>query len=636
MALKFFRQYNKWILAFGASALMIVFLIGPLMQSLGPNPANRTLGTINGKTKITFRDLSVADTELKLLQSIVGAAAYEPLQWRLMLYEAGQLEISASLGEVNQMLDQMPVDLPTLAASRTVSIDALRNAVRNLLTVIRYRWLVSGLNYQSNVRISRPVLEQLIHDWQSTASISVVSVNSSRYLDQADQSDGTQAQELFDRYKDNLRGDGKPYGFGYRYPDRVKLEYLEIPGALLLRQIKAGQPTDLRVGEVEARQYYHNHPDEFATPSDDDGQAEVNPQADAQTQAKPYLEVRQQILANLRRDHARRLGHRISAATAAIQFDDQRSQIRSQQAGSSVLPMSFEKLAERLQQQFDILPTVRRFDGIWLSRTELGLLEGIGQSRLTDEDATGSFVDYVLSAVQLSAGNDHPLASLQLEVSKTSQPLIDLDGSFYLFRLIETEAEHSPASLEQVRPRVEADAQRLAAYKILLAEQGVWRDKVHSEPLEGIGLEVGSNPIKSRPFPRRLLNPFVGKVLVPSVESVGRNEELADRVFDMCHDIAGGIPEAGLALRCDVVPNDRDQSLLLFRIDKYNPATSAAFDEMAANLIGPAGRATWVLPSIFTDDDPLAFGVLIKRVGYVPEDAPTPDDEDDIAQAADG
>jgi len=129
------------------------------------------------------------------------------------------------------------------------------------------------------------------------------------------------------------------------------LEYLEIPGALLLHQIKAGQPTDLRVGEVETRQHYHNHPDEFATPSDDDGQAEVNPQVDAQPQAKPYLEVRQQILANLRRDHARRLGHRISAAAADIQFDDQRSQIRSQQAGSSVLPMSFEKLAERLQNQ---------------------------------------------------------------------------------------------------------------------------------------------------------------------------------------------------------------------------------------------------------------------------------------------
>ena len=636
MALKFFRQYNKWILAFGASALMIVFLIGPLMESLGPNPANRTLGTINGKTKITFGDLSAADAELKLLQSIVGASAYEPLQWRLMLYEAGQLEISASLGEVNQMLDQMPVDLPTLAASRAVSIDALRSAVRNLLTVIRYRWLVSGLNYQSNVRISRPVLEQLIHDWQSTASISVVSVNSSRHLGQADQADGTQPQELFDRYKDNLRGNGRPYGFGYRYPDRVKLEYLEISGALLLHQIKAGQPTDLRVGEVEARQYYHNHPNEFVTPSDDDGQVKASSQADAQPQAKPYLEVRQQILANLRRNHARRLGRRISAAAAEILFDDQRSQIRSQQASSSAQPISFEKLAEQLQQQFDILPTVRRFDNIWLSRTELGLLEGIGQSRLADEDATGSFVDYVLSAVQLSAGNDHPLASLQLEVSKTSQPLIDMDGSFYLFRLIETEAEHSPVSLEQIRPRVEADAQRLAAYKILLAEQGVWRDKVHSEPLESIGLEVGSNPIKSRPFPRRLLNPFVGKVLVPSVESVGRNEELTDRVFDMCHDIVGEVPEASLVLRCDVVPNDHDQSLLLFRIDKYNPATTTAFDEMAANLIGPTGQATWVLPSIFTNNDPLALSVLIKRVDYVPEDAPTPDDKDDIAQTADG
>ena len=139
-------------------------------------------------------------------------------------------------------------------------------------------------------------------------------------------------------------------------------------------------------------------------------------------------------------------------------------------------------------------------------------------------------------------------------------------------------------------------------------------------------------------MPRRLLNPFLGTIQVPSVASVGRNVALVDRVFDMCRDIAaaGGVVFADQALRCDVVAHDRSQSLLLFRIDEYKPATSAAFDELAVDLVAPAGRATWVLPSVFAGDDPLALDVLIKRVGFVAEGGSGSADEDAVAQPADG
>ena len=62
--LKFFRQYNKYILSVGVALLMIAFLIQPTLSMFAPSPGNRTIGTI-GDTEITLQDQRQAGTTLR-------------------------------------------------------------------------------------------------------------------------------------------------------------------------------------------------------------------------------------------------------------------------------------------------------------------------------------------------------------------------------------------------------------------------------------------------------------------------------------------------------------------------------------------------------------------------------------------
>ena len=76
MTLKFFRKYNKFILAGGGTLLMIAFLIQPFMNQFGPNPANAAIGFIDGQ-KITRSDVLAAGYGVVLFPEGTSTQGYE-------------------------------------------------------------------------------------------------------------------------------------------------------------------------------------------------------------------------------------------------------------------------------------------------------------------------------------------------------------------------------------------------------------------------------------------------------------------------------------------------------------------------------------------------------------------------------
>ena len=67
--LKFFREYNKYILVVGVALLMVAFLVGPTLSMFAPEPGAEMIGSI-GDRQVTILDLRQAKSELTLLQDV--------------------------------------------------------------------------------------------------------------------------------------------------------------------------------------------------------------------------------------------------------------------------------------------------------------------------------------------------------------------------------------------------------------------------------------------------------------------------------------------------------------------------------------------------------------------------------------
>src|SRR5688500_7803220 len=87
-----------------------------------------------------------------------------------------------------------------------------------------------------------------------------------KYLDAAKAQPIT-AEQLnahFDKYADTVAGDASdanPFAFGYKYPDRVKLQYVAITRADVRKVVEASKTA--YDWEVEARKYHRQNQAEF-------------------------------------------------------------------------------------------------------------------------------------------------------------------------------------------------------------------------------------------------------------------------------------------------------------------------------------------------------------------------------------
>src|SRR5690606_1841290 len=134
-------------------------------------------------------------------------------------------------------------------------------------------------------RLSEPLIQHFLYDEQATVAGEAVLVDSERYLDQVAPPTEAELEALFAQYRDDLRGQGEPYGFGYRVPSRVKIEYLVVPMDRVRSQV--------RVSVAEAMAYYDDHAAEFRA------EPPATATAPAEPQVRPYAEVRDQVIDRL-------------------------------------------------------------------------------------------------------------------------------------------------------------------------------------------------------------------------------------------------------------------------------------------------------------------------------------------------
>jgi len=609
--LKFLRKYNKYILVVGCCVLMVVFLLPNLNSFVRSDPSTLPVGTLADGTEFTVADQRNAQAELGLLARLspylVQGIDRDPLRWTLMLHEAQAIGLHASDFQVDQELIRAqvdPADLKKIANQAGVRQEHIRQAMRRWTVVQRYYRAMYGLGEDQAPRISAPFLERFMFDRFSTLRVNLLLVPATLYEGQAPDPSDEQVQQLYDQHRSNLAGQSEPYGFGYKLPDRVWIEYLHVPFDPVRET--------LAIEEAEALGYYDEHLERF------------KPSEPPEAPPKPYEDVRDRVIQQLTDDKARdKCRDMIRAAQHHLIEAHQHlpTQDGYVQLPAGWRPPTLESIAKLVQAEFGVMPAVHLRDDAALDENSLASLPAISDATVLDTQDE-RFVPYVLSTREIDTGRASPLSRYSMQVGVPSRPMSNYGGSCFIFRLIDAKPAADPESLDEVRDQIIADARRLAAYQIMLEDKDAWRKRLESETLVKLEARLETTAITPPPFPRR--HPGGS---APQLPGIGSNPDFVDRLFKLVGSIKldgdDDIQGTPIADRSGVVELPAKLALALVRVEGYEPMVGSEYERMISLPYVPRMiHADLLIQSELKD--PLALDQIKARLGFV-----SPDDEEE-------
>jgi hypothetical protein len=265
----------------------------------------------------------------------------------------------------------------------------------------------------------------------------------------------------YEQYKNTESGTGE-FGLGYRKPDRVKVEWVEIN--------KTKVAASIRLNEVHVRERW-----DMANPG---GTTAAFATARADFELTLRNEYAEEIIKfsdakfrELAGDAARKLTANGKFRVLPADWKETRftmDKLAAEIAAAIKAETTTPDLAERWQSPVEIeLPLVNAETG-WLDSKELQKLSGIGASTLADGNRTVPFPELALGARELD-----PAFSLPLQVGVIpvfDRTLSDRTGNHFYFRVTAARPKGEPEGLDEVREQVVIDIKKIRAFALLSTE----------------------------------------------------------------------------------------------------------------------------------------------------------------------
>lgn len=506
---RFVQRHGKKLMAVFAAFLMVSFAASGMLTP-GAGGGNPVIGRIGGEDGEAIRgeELFAARQQWQLLNrlsagtgpdgrpralsSLLGPQVEaeitrQPILFLLLQKEAERLGVTVSEDNLQTVLTSMP-GLITPDPERN---EQIARAVRGLLLVLN-----AGQRAASVIKISDPMVQHQLAQVQQSITLDLVDFTSAKYIDQAKAKPIT-AEEMkahFEKYADTIRGDASernPFGFGYKYPDRVKLQYIVVPKADVRKVVEASRtPYEW---EVEARKYYRQNQAQFqAEPTTQPKQAfDLTAPPSTQATTKPYDAVQQEIKEQLISEETERRMNAIrdrlvstlaadwvayrnavgANAGATAQTATAPATAAAPESSQGVPYASFEylqKLAQQIQanKQFGVLPTAVSIADRWLTLDDLNKLPGVGQAHLNGVPM-GS---YIMSTAAPFIPEAQRKEGGWLRVMEPTRPMVDPNDSIYIVRISAADPSHKPATIAEVEPQLRADLLTARAYELAKAD----------------------------------------------------------------------------------------------------------------------------------------------------------------------
>ena len=470
---KFLRKYDKWILAIGGSLLLITFLVPQAIQGLSQYSAQTgaTWATVGAPpATLTAGEADFFRRQVRLIDSLgpqnilnrIGAGS-DPAHWFLLIREADAAGLIGGPGSglvfaqqlaANSGEDVTPEQVVALLGGQAgLDYPQTLETLAQIQGVGRLISIISSAGRFSDTRLRGTAARKSLG---VAADVVVLDARNLESIPVTAADEAALAAQLAS-HGESLAGEGEK-GFGYRIPDRFRIEWMSIPRS----EVMASLEDDPGLGPIELRKAYQRNPERF-------GGGAITTSVTPATFSSRADKVREVILSDL-----------VDARMDAIaKFADDRLQFPRRSLDRRglhfVLPedwktrqLAFDALAADIGGEFNIpAPIVQKSADEWLIAEDLkdadrfGLLSDagtnlFGRSRTTTAD--------LVPALKEFGGSD--TIPVQAEISLPS--LRTREGDLVITRVTDVDPSHAPTDLEEVRSEVAADLDAILRYETLV------------------------------------------------------------------------------------------------------------------------------------------------------------------------
>jgi hypothetical protein len=486
MSMSLMRKYSKPLMAVFGVVLMITFLLGYAYTSgVGSGTPTMIIGHLGSKP-VTNTELVPYQIDVHVLRIMAqndSQFAQEYMNWEsnsshsdlplkffLLVKEAQQYGLMPD--------NEFPADMQgTKAFERAIaSVTANSNfAVQNVAQALGDLSMVDRM-YQLATQTATPSRPQVLHYvTRITTSLQVqyVKLTAREWLKHHHvQPSPALMQMLYHRYKSvlpwNPNRTAKPpniasarFPFGFRYPDRVKLEYLKFNAAAVARTM---HPDLADVSAAYA--YYQAHKSDFEiTPAKTVKGKKTPARYEPFKAVKAHL-VQEQIEKKIQAMFARMASMANHLANRPWKAFDA-SGYRKRVAPADWV--QYGVIADKLAARFGYKPDVGRISQ-WATESEIAAHRDLGNA-LTAPGALPQSEGIAYLALRVRALDPHSKGDgllLHLQVGRQGPILTNrTTGDVYVYRVTAVSPAHDPTNINQVKAKVLRASQLYMAFKTL-------------------------------------------------------------------------------------------------------------------------------------------------------------------------
>lgn len=519
---KFFRKYNKQLLAILVIGLMIVFLLpASIRQIFSPNPLKSIVGYAYNEP-IRLYDRNKVELELQILTTLNSASHSEdqkgdhehlPFNWPfllqysddpvldyyLLIKEAEKTGITILDEQVDQQIFARgisPQYVNAILEGLNIPLKTLREAVRHFLMVEN----TFGFAL-SSVKVSEPQLRSVFAQTNQKLELFILPISSSLFISQIDKID---EKELVSYFANNQER--------FRFPNRVAIEYV----AADLDKIAS----KISISRLRARQYWQEHKSEFVLPQPDsrptDTDKEAKPHTKTETKAQQttqpkskdpsksnskimdFEEAYPKIVEKLKYIRARNLALTALSELRRISLSYWRNAPKDPKTELPKRPdkvSDYARLAKELSEKYNIELEYQKTD--LLSKEELFLkYQSIANAFIIERGRPLPLYEYAFRVVPFITPpppqhRDRFSFLVPWQDSsgilRSINPATGKDTIYLIFRITEIAPSRLPKSLNEVKEKVIEDYKEYKAYKLALNYAEKLTILAEKEPLNTLG-----------------------------------------------------------------------------------------------------------------------------------------------------
>ncbi len=490
--LKLFRKNQRFV-SIAMAGFMILLLVSWLLTDSSTNIVdnlrmNTTTWAVSDGESISASELNDTIAEMRVLEglgdrTIAGMGVLkEPGYWYLLVKEANASGLIPPQQETLRELSmtQMPDGVTpegfvaTLASRAQTSQETVLTTLSNLTGVRRLIALVASSGRISDERMRRAAAEMTM---AMDGDVVVLDAGKIAGID-APEPEAAALEAHLKAHGNTEKGQGEK-GFGYRLPNRLKLEWIVIPSAT----IKAKLEQSPALSNVELRKHWLEHEAEFkakeavsATPMTFEGQREA---------------VREKVLGQL-----------LDAELAAIsKFATDRVQMDLRSVPSAggywTLPADWSSkavtmaaLAQELAQRFGIdAPSVQTSGEGWIQVEDIAAIPGIGAASSKRVGASDVKVQQLAGALKEFGGSPTLPTQRGVAFPTLAEPT---SRDLFVVRVTDAQPARAATAVDEVRADLEADLKRVAVYDILATRVEALKQLAATEGLGAVGVAYGA------------------------------------------------------------------------------------------------------------------------------------------------